>query len=150
MRSSWIRNRRPKSTAVRKPWVWMRRAMSMAAWYDERCSKNTSRVRPNNMLGAGGAGGFACLLMLSALPLGAQQPRPQFPPSGPPRMADVHPDLNGVWQAFVTADWDLQNHDAQAGPHPEINGVYGAGPAGQTVIDGDGVIPYQPWALEKK
>jgi len=30
------------------------------------------------------------------------------------RMADGHPDLNGIWQAFVTADWDLQDHEAQA------------------------------------
>jgi len=89
---------------------------------------------------------------LVPLPAFSQQTRPaaQFPTYRPPRLADGHPDLNGVWQAFVTADWDLQNHEAQSGPHPEINGVYGAGPAGQTIIEGDGVIPYQPWALEKK
>jgi len=64
-------------------------------------------------------------------------------------MADGHPDLNGIWQAFVSADWDLQDHEAQSGPHPEIMGAYGAGPAGLSVVEG-GAIPYQPWALEKK
>ena len=66
-----------------------------------------------------------------------------------PRMADGHPDLNGIWQAMVTANWDLQDHDAQPGPHPEVMGAYGAGPAGQSVIEG-GEIPYQAWALQKK
>jgi hypothetical protein len=42
-------------------------------------------------------------------------------------MADGHPDLHGIWQAFVTAD-----PEAQAGPHPELMGAYGAGPAGQS------------------
>jgi hypothetical protein len=73
----------------------------------------------------------------------------QFPAYRAPRLTDGHPDLNGVWQAFVSANWDLEDHEAQAGPHPEINGAYGAGPAGQSVIEG-GEIPYQPWALEKK
>jgi hypothetical protein len=73
----------------------------------------------------------------------------QFPPYKAPRMADGHPDLNGTWQAFVTADWDLQDHEAQPGPHPELMGAYGAGPAGQSVVEG-GEIPYKPGALEKK
>ena len=63
--------------------------------------------------------------------------------------ADGHPDFSGIWQAFVTANWDLQDHDALPGLHPELDGTYGAGPAGQSVIEG-GEIPYQPWALAKK
>jgi hypothetical protein len=66
-----------------------------------------------------------------------------------PRLADGHPDLNGIWQAMVTANWDIQDHEAQPGPHPEIMGEYGAGPAGQSIIEG-GEIPYQPSALLKK
>lgn len=73
----------------------------------------------------------------------------QFPPYKPARMPDGHPDLNGYWQALVSADWDLQDHDAQSGPKPEINGVYGAGPAGQSIVEG-GEIPYRPEALAKK
>jgi hypothetical protein len=70
-------------------------------------------------------------------------------PYRPARMADGHPDLNGIWQAFVTANFDLQDHEAQPGPHPELTGAYGAEPAGQTIVEG-GEIPYQPWALAKK
>ena len=73
----------------------------------------------------------------------------QTPAFRAPHRADGHPDLSGIWQAFVTANWDLQDHDAQAGLHPEIDGAYGAGPAGQSVVEG-GEIPYQPWALAKK
>src|SRR6266705_1663942 len=73
----------------------------------------------------------------------------QFQEYKAPRLADGHPDLNGLWQAFVTADWDLQDHEAQPGPHPEIMGAYGAGPAGQSIIEG-GEIPYKPEALAKK
>ena len=82
------------------------------------------------------------------------QPRapagPQFPAAyRAPRAADGHPDLNGIWQAFVTANWDLQDHEAQAGPYPELTGAYGAAPAGQSVVEG-GEIPYRPEALAKK
>src|SRR5882762_4796496 len=52
----------------------------------------------------------------------------QLPPYKPARLPDGHPDLNGTWQSLVSADWDLQDHEAQPGPKPEINGVYGAGP----------------------
>ncbi len=73
----------------------------------------------------------------------------QFPPYKPARLPDGHPDLNGYWQSMVSADWDLQDHEAQPGPKPEINGVYGAGPAGQSIVEG-GEIPYRPEALAKK
>ena len=73
----------------------------------------------------------------------------QFPPYKPARLPDGHPDLNGTWQSMVSADWDLQDHEAQSGPKPEINGVYGAGPAGQSIVEG-GEIPYRPEALAKK
>ncbi len=94
---------------------------------------------------------FRTLAVLAALgiiifPATAQQP-PQYKPK---RMADGHPDLNGIWQSLVTANWDLQDHEAQPGPHPESMGAYGAGAPGQSIIEGGGEIPYQPWALEKK
>jgi hypothetical protein len=54
------------------------------------------------------------------------------------RTADGKPDLSGIWQAFNTANVDLQDHSAQKGE-----------PAGQSVVEG-GEIPYQPWALQKK
>jgi hypothetical protein len=66
-----------------------------------------------------------------------------------PRAADGHPDLNGIWQAMVTANWDLEDHEAQAGPYPELTGAYAAGPAGQSIVEG-GEIPYRAEALAKK
>src|SRR5581483_2181125 len=99
--------------------------------------------------------GFQTVLIavaaLAAAPVYSQQAPSagQFPSYKAPRAADGHPDLNGIWQAFVTANWDLQDHEAQPGPHPEIMGAYGAGPAGQGIVDG-GEIPYQSWALQKK
>jgi hypothetical protein len=88
---------------------------------------------------------------LTVMPIAAQQAAPprQFPPYKAPRLADGRPDLNGLWQAFVTANIDLQDHEAQSGPHPELLGAYGGWPAGQSVVEG-GDIPYQPSALAKK
>jgi hypothetical protein len=80
----------------------------------------------------------------------AKIPTPgEFPPYKPPHTADGKPDLNGIWQSFVTADIDIQDHDAQAGPHPDIMGAYGAWPGGQGIVEG-GEIPYKPEALAKK
>jgi hypothetical protein len=73
----------------------------------------------------------------------------QFPPYKPPYNAAGKPDFSGIWQAFVTADIDVRDHDAQAGPHPEVMGAYGAWPGGQGIVEG-GEIPYKPEALAKK
>ena len=85
------------------------------------------------------------LSWMAAIPAAGQQ----FPPYKASCMADGHPDLNGVWEALVTSNWDLRDHEAQPGPHPEIMGAYGAEPAGQSIVEG-AEIPYQPWALRRK
>ena len=100
-----------------------------------------------------GVAGVSVLLSLGVPPLFGQQ-RPQAGQQFPAtcrasRLADGRPDLNGIWQALVTANWDLQDHEAQPGPHPELSGAYAAGPAGQSIIEG-GEIPYKPDALAKK
>jgi hypothetical protein len=58
------------------------------------------------------------------------------------------PNLNGIWESFSTANWDLQDHAAQAGPFWQT-GAIGAEPAGMGVVVG-GEIPYLPEALAKK
>ena len=55
-----------------------------------------------------------------------------------PRTPDGHPDLNGVWQAFTTASWNVLDHNAQKGV-----------PAGQGIVEGN-EIPYHPWAAEQQ
>jgi len=65
-----------------------------------------------------------------------------------PRMADGHPDLNGIWQTFGNANWDLQDHSPAQGTMWQT-GAIGAEPAGQGVVEG-GQIPYLPAALDKK
>ena len=59
----------------------------------------------------------------------------------PPRAAGGHPDLQGVWQARNTANWDLQDHPGALGL-----------PAGFGVVvdPKDGVIPYRAEARARK
>ena len=60
-----------------------------------------------------------------------------------------HPDLSGIWQAFTTANWDIQDHGVNPGPFPRLLGVWGAQPPGRSVVEGN-EIPYLPEALAKK
>ena len=91
-----------------------------------------------------------------------------------PRTPDGRPDLNGIWQAVNTANYDIQAHPARpalavvpaparaepAGlgratvhelPVPAIRalGAVGGVPAGAGVVVGN-EIPYQPWAAARK
>src|SRR5438128_2997040 len=80
-----------------------------------------------------------------------------------PRAADGHADLNGIWQALNTANYDLEGHRARAamalrlGPdnlpvpaQPVLAlGAVGAVPGGTSVVEA-GQIPYRPEALAKK
>ena len=83
-------------------------------------------------------------------------------PDKGPRTKDGKPDLNGIWQALNSANFDLEPHAARAAlamvpgqfvpvPAPEIvkMGAVGSVPAGLGVVEGD-TIPYLPAALEKK
>jgi len=65
-----------------------------------------------------------------------------------PRAADGHADLNGIWQTMNTANWNLQDHPAYAGPMWEL-GAIGAVPAGEGVVQGN-EIPYLPDKLAQK
>ena len=71
----------------------------------------------------------------------------QAPAGG--RTEDGKPNLNGIWQAITTANWDIEAHHADAGPRPAIMGAWGAEPGGMGIVEG-GTIPYKPEALKKK
>jgi hypothetical protein len=65
------------------------------------------------------------------------------------RTDDGRPNLNGVWQAINSANWDIEAHHADAGPHNNIMGAWGSEPPGMGIVEG-GTIPYKPDALKKK
>jgi hypothetical protein len=64
------------------------------------------------------------------------------------RTADGKPNLNGIWQAVGSANWNLQDHQARPGPVLELGAVL-AVPAGLSVVEGN-EIPYQPWAAARQ
>lgn len=60
---------------------------------------------------------------------------------------DGQPDLNGIWQALNTANWDIEAHSPRSGP-PQFGALFAA-PGGPGVV-ADGPIPYQAAALAKR
>jgi hypothetical protein len=91
----------------------------------------------------------ACAAVFFAtIPATAQTAAPRATGTSVPRMADGKTNLTGLWQALGTADWDIQDHSAQAGPFFQM-GAVGAIPPGQGIVEG-GEIPYKPAALEQK
>jgi hypothetical protein len=83
------------------------------------------------------------LVLLLAIPAISQAPAYKAP-----RTADGKPNLNGIWEAMNTANWDIQPHSAAPGMLWQA-GAAGAEPAGIGVVEG-GEIPYLPAATAKK
>jgi len=65
-----------------------------------------------------------------------------------PRTPDGKANLNGIWQALNTANWDIVGHAANFGSLPQM-GAQGATPPGIGVIEGDS-LPYTPAAAAKQ
>jgi hypothetical protein len=99
----------------------------------------------------------AIVALVSLSPLTGQTRTPNIP-----RLANGKPDMNGIWQALNTANWDLQAHSARPAlamrPGPVVPvpaqeviafGAVGSVPSGLGVVDGD-ELPYRPEALAKK
>lgn len=100
--------------------------------------------------------GFGLALMLCTAVAGADTYKAPRGPDG------IHPDLNGIWQALNTANYNLEMHTAShsmqlregpMGPLPAVKTLYlgavGAVPPGLGVVVG-GSIPYTPEAAAKK
>jgi len=97
-----------------------------------------------------GTGLLAPQWLPAQTPPAAQNPIPgTFPAYEPARTAESRPDLNGIWQALTTANWDIEAHAAAPGPVAEVLGAWAAQPAGLSIVEG-GAIPYQPWALARR
>jgi hypothetical protein len=88
----------------------------------------------------------AVVVLFPAVPGEAQTPARI--PSRIPRMPDGKPNFTGLWQALGTADWDIRDHGALAGPFFQL-GAVGAMPAGQGIVEG-GEIPYTPAAAAQQ
>ncbi|MGE3179548.1 MAG: hypothetical protein AB7O32_18895 [Vicinamibacterales bacterium] len=110
------------------------------------------------VLGAAAGAALVGIGILTIAPVSGQAPQTYKAP----RAADGHADLNGVWQALNTANYDLQTHPAKpamamatgpVGPVPAPGvialGAVGAVPPGVGVVEG-GDIPYRPEALAQK
>src|SRR5438445_13791781 len=97
---------------------------------------------------------MAAAFCLTAIPK-AQTPAPGRTPR-PARTPDGHPNLNGIWQATTTANWDLLPHAmrpavAPPGVYPDVPvlaapvlalGAAGGVPPGPGVVVGN-VMPYK-------
>ena len=105
---------------------------------------------------------FSRAVLLTAAAVFATGAMAASAPAKGPRTKDGKPDLNGIWQALNSANFDIEPHAARAAlamvpgqfvpvPAPEIvkMGAVGSVPAGLGIVDGD-AIPYMPAALEKK
>jgi hypothetical protein len=89
-------------------------------------------------------------ISLVAVPVLTQaQDENSFPAYTPPRTEHGTPDLQGIWQSFTTANWNIVSHSVEPGPFPEIMGAWGALRASFGIVEGD-EIPYQEWALEER
>jgi hypothetical protein len=98
----------------------------------------------------------ATAALVSLAPLTGQTRAPNVP------RLNGKPDMNGIWQAMNTANWDIQAHNAKPAlamrPGPIVPvpakevlafGAVGSVPAGLGIVEGD-EIPYRPEALAKK
>ena len=117
------------------------------------------RNRVRGVLLAGALASAIAQAAVAVAPLRIQA-QGQTPAYRAPRLADGHPDLNGIWEAVNTANYDVERHMARHamalrpgpyGPLPAKEGLYlgavGAVPGGMGVVEG-GEIPYKPEALK--
>jgi hypothetical protein len=110
----------------------------------------------------------AAVVSLSVMPIAGQAPAAQGrgraagAPAAPaqpaargaatPRPARIGnaPNINGIYQAINSANWNLEDHPAQGLTNFWQLGAIAAIPAGMTVIEGDGKIPYKPEAAKQR
>src|SRR5689334_24133830 len=105
------------------------------------------RNRNRNMMGFASLGVLLGLILTSA-PYQVQTQTPPAQSYRAPRTKDGKPDLNGIWQAVNSANWDIEGHGAAPGPLWQLGAEFSVSP-GLGVVEG-GPVPYKPEALQKK
>ncbi len=90
----------------------------------------------------------ACVMTLVCLTVTQPAAQGPLPPAQFPRTPDGKPDLNGIWQAMNTANYDLEDHGSAPSP-VLLMGAAGAIAPGESVVEG-GRIPYRPEALARR
>lgn len=88
-----------------------------------------------------------CCAIVTGLALWTQPAGSQSTTYKAPLTPDGQPNLNGIWQALNTANWDIEAHAPRSGP-PQFGALFAA-PGGPGVVV-DGPIPYQAAALAKR
>src|SRR6185369_16211171 len=61
-----------------------------------------------------------------------------------------HPNLNGIWQAINTANWNLEGHSASATAFWQLGAMFAIPPGQSVIVDNNGTIPYTPDGLKKR
>src|SRR5438132_9385180 len=97
-------------------------------------------------------GGIAAALVavgaLAGATVGSDVIRAQSAGAGIRRLPDGKPNLNGIWQANNTANWDILTHQARPGPVIALGAAFSV-PGGIGVVEGN-EIPYKPEARARK
>jgi hypothetical protein len=105
------------------------------------------------------AASMAVGTLLALIPAAAAAQTPARPPAQTPaqtaaqpyrapRTKDGKPNLNGIWQAVNSANWDIEGHGAAPGPFWQLGAEFSV-PPGLGVVEG-GSLPYKPEALKQK
>ena len=110
-----------------------------------------------SLLAAAAGAALTALVSFWMTPVSGQQ----SPAYRAPRLADGHPDMNGIWQSLNEANYDIEMHMARPalqtrqGPYGPVPappvlalGAVGAVPPGVGVVEGE--LPYKPEALAQR
>lgn len=66
-----------------------------------------------------------------------------------PERINGHPNINGIWQAMNSANWNIEGQSAQAIKEFWQLGALFAIPPGQSVVE-EGTLPYKPEGLAQR
>jgi len=112
-------------------------------------TRRIARVSP--LAGCAGVRSLAALALIVLGSAFAAEPgiaQPAADDAAIERTAAGRPKLDGIWQALVTANWDVRPHAAAPAPIAAL-GAAGAAPPGLGIVEG-GAIPYLDGARDRQ